>query len=144
MTDIIVTIPKDRWQTFVMAQREGAETAHLIYGDRPPLAAGDYLYIVAHGALRCAIDVHSMSPSRGGFLVRGIFRGGLTVADGIRGFPGWLPATFQRCDLLAFPGWQRDGITRFAGRLAHLTPPVAPVPYFAHGKAASEQGGSSA
>jgi hypothetical protein len=140
MTDIIVTVPKDRWSSFVAAQREGAETAHLIYGDRPPLAAGDFLYVVAYGCIRCAIDVHSVSPSRGGHLVRGIFRGGLTAADGIRGFPGWLPATFARGDLLAFPGWQRFGISSFPGHLAHLAPPV---PYFAHGKTASEQGGSS-
>jgi len=136
MTDIIVTIPKDRWPDFARSHRDGGDASHTLYGARPPLLAGDYLYFLARGRVRCAIDVSGIEPHRGGFLVRGIFRAAWTTDDFIKGFRGWQPAPFARDRVRADRAWQ------------HFSPPPSfshlPAAPLAHGKTSSEQGGSSA
>jgi hypothetical protein len=145
MTDIAVTIPRNRWQEFCLEPcAGGALRSYRLYGEWPPLVTGDFLFFVSHRRLRCAIEVERLVRHRGGCLVTGFFRPGITVKDDIAGFQGWRRVNFAPHELLAFAGWRRDGVTNFASRLSHLGPTPEPLPPYAHGKDRSQQGGSSA
>lgn len=142
MTDIAVTIPRDRWPEFITGPcGAGVARSYTIYGDQPPLIAGDHLYFVAHDRVRCAIEVDRVAFARGGHIVIGWFCPALTVRDAIAGFRGWRRVNFTRADLLAFDGWQGEGVSVHRSRNAD---PAAGLPPYAHGKSRSEQGGSSA
>lgn len=139
MTDIAVTIPRDRWPDFIAAPAlcaEGAPRSHVIYGARPPCAEGDTLYFVSHRRLRAGLTIERITAHRGGFLVVGSFRPGITVIEDIAGFQGWQRAGFRPREIVPFPDWQTAGL--FYPKRTEA------VPDYAHGKSRSQQGGSSA
>lgn len=148
MADVVVTVPKhmwadwlaegelpgqDRWDCFFCPPGGGCQICHdtgeltpgdtrwhFYLGGSPPtdVAAGDRVYIVAHGRLRGYSPLLRLEhPCWRGFdrpsgfaFVRGGGAEALTVPDPIRGFQGWRYRWWDRADEIPFPDWKTAGV----------------------------------
>jgi hypothetical protein len=163
MTDIVVTVPRERWNDWHAGLGGGDPAGHRrslhIYGDRPPCSCGDLLYIVSHGRLRLVIEIESVQPLRGGWFLWGLVLKPATLpATFIQGFPKWRARWWEPRDEAPFPDWRIAYVGSVDGgqpyhspRSSHMrsiglgAPPAPlPMPALPHGKTPSEQGGSSA
>ena len=120
MTDLVVTVPRERWQAWL---DEGACAGdppasvdralefgfHLYRCERPPIGEGERLYIAAHGAIRGYAFVSAVAARRGTWV---IFRYAPAVAVTIRefvpGFHGWRRIWWRRDAEAPFPDWKNQ------------------------------------
>jgi hypothetical protein len=154
MTAIVVTIPRDKWPDWLKQHGRGDQRGKMrafhLYDDkgRPPCDAGDLLYVVALGKLRCVLMVENNVPLRGGWYVMATMIRGVTLPFPIGGFPRWRRRDWKIDQEQEFPNWRGDELEPACS--VTTSPPTAPasaaerVPEYAHGKTAGEQGGSSA
>ena len=120
MTDLVVTIPRDRWQAWLDegdlagdAPTHGHDWGFYVsHCAAPPIDAGDALYIVAHGRLRgFALVSKPVCASRGGYLItRAANAKAVTIAETINGFQGWRRRWWNLADELPFPDWKTRGV----------------------------------
>lgn len=112
MTDIVVTVPRAGWPRFLEEPCTAfAQRTWLFYPDRPPLNPGDWLHVVSHGRLRCAIVIdRALMPQRGGFLACGLFRPAITIGETIDGFRGWKRVWWSPRELEEFPEWRTKSV----------------------------------
>lgn len=118
MADLVVTVPKDLWPGWIAEgdaagqPESGTEWAFWIGGGRPPIEAGDRLYIVAHGRLRGYAHVTRVMKTERSW---GICRCGGAVACTldvpILGFRGWRKVWWKREEELPFPDWKTAGVS---------------------------------
>lgn len=116
MPDVVVTVPKDRWEDWIAegdAAGEpwsGEEWHFYLAGQKPQIAKGERVYIVAHGKLRGyapLIRIEDTERWDGYALVR---RGGavaITVPEHIVGFRGWRYRWWKTEDERPFPNWRK-------------------------------------
>ena len=117
MSDVVVTVPKDRWADWISegdlpgqiwgSGDAGSDGWYDFYlgGPLPDIKPGDRVYIVAHGRLRgyaplVRVDRRERSLVRQGGAVA------VTIPEPIRGFQGWRYRWWDRSAEVAFPDWQ--------------------------------------
>jgi hypothetical protein len=123
MPDLVVTVPKNLWFSWVAEGDlpgepwSGYESHFWISRDTlPVLGVGDRLYIVAHGRLRGFAPVTGMeeqcrlAPARACIMRRGDAQA-VTIGTSIRGFRGWQYRWWYRADEHPFPDWRTSGVT---------------------------------
>jgi hypothetical protein len=114
MTDVVVTVPKGRWQEWIdegdLPGDEAQSESHFMLGAMPAISIGERVYIVAHGKLRgyapledtedfCSLNVSRCCLIRTGGAVA------VTIARPIPGFQGFRYRWWDRADERAFPDW---------------------------------------
>jgi len=117
MTDIAITVARENWQTLLnILGREnprGRIHSFNLYGEaRPPSNAGDLLYVISHGRLRCAFQIERIFPHRGHWQIVATFLRPVTLAGYVAGYPQcrriwWNP----RHDQLPFDAWRTEGVS---------------------------------
>lgn len=117
MSDICVTVPRNRWLEWIAEgdlpgdDATGDEYAFWLGGPRPDIHPGDRVYIAAHGKLRGYAPLTRIVPSPGGGF--GLCRAGgavaCTIDEPIRGFRGWQYRFWRREDETPFPDWREAG-----------------------------------
>jgi hypothetical protein len=119
MSDVVVTVPKDRWADWLDegdlpgdewgtgdANRDGWYDFYL-GGALPKIEPGERVYIVAHGRLRGYAPLVRLSRSS---LVRQGGAVAVTIPEPIRGFQGWRYRWWDRSIEVPFPNWQTEGV----------------------------------
>lgn len=133
MSDIVVTVPKGKWAEW-LGEGDLAYDHEMMpagwagdceYGFTfgpgvpvPKIAAGERVYVVAHGRLRgyAPLVKITTAPERfggrpGGFaLVRRGAAVACTIDGAVRGFQGWRYRWWEYPDEFPFPGWQTEGV----------------------------------
>lgn len=136
MTDLVVTIPRERWTGFIThSTGANCSRSYDFYGERPPLVEGDWLFFLSHRRIRAAIAVHRVMPMGPITRAVGAFKPAITVAESRQGFKGWQRAWFSMRDVVEFSEWRTKGV---------WLPPSPAEDALAHGKTAAEHAGSSA
>lgn len=114
MTDIVVTIPRGRWQDWLDEgdlpgdAPTGDEYVFYLGGAVPQIRPGDRVYVCAHGKLRGYAPLTGLDRyGPGRFALR---RAGgavaCTIAEAIQGFRGWRYRWWDYADELPFPDWR--------------------------------------
>jgi hypothetical protein len=115
--NLVVTVPKWFWPEWIAegdAVGEpctGEEWGFFLGGNKPPIGAGDRLYIVAHGLLRGFAPVTALKETDWGWVI--CREGGavaVTIDELIPGFRGfrkvWWPEEMEK----PFPDWKTKGV----------------------------------
>lgn len=140
MTDIVVTVARDKWAAFLaehgVGTNRGRQHVFHLFGDRPPSSIGDRLYVVSHGRLRCALMIELIVPHHGGWQVVASFIRAAALPGFVQGFPDWRRRWWRDLDELPFPDWRTEAVA--------ISADPSPVPDYAHGKTRSEHAGPSA
>ena len=129
MPDIVVTVPKDRWEDWIAEgdavgeTPTGEEWGYYVWADtRPTCVPGDRCYVVAHGLLRGFAPVVAVrwSPAeRAWAICRRAGAEAVTIERPIVGFRGWRVRDWPREAERPFPDWMtRDVPPKVAARLA--------------------------
>lgn len=126
MADVVVTVPKDLWEDWIMEGDSvgepptGETWGFYTYGadctDR--VKAGDRCYVVAHGRLRGYAPITSVvfTPRRPGQRIgkivfcRAAGAEAVTVKAPIKGFRGYQMRWWDRKNEIPFPTWQTEGV----------------------------------
>lgn len=113
MSDLVVTVPKNLWAMWLEEgdlpgdPYSGDESTFYLGGGRPPIVAGERLYIVAHDRLRGYAPVVRVDATGRGY---GIIREGgavaLTIAESIIGFRGFRKRWWDRAIEKPFHDWK--------------------------------------
>ncbi len=129
MSDIVVTVPRDRWEDWIAegdavgAPASGDEWGFFLYAcERPPIDRGERLYIVAHGRVRGYAPVTRVQWSaaeRAWVICR---RGGavaVTILTPAQGFRGWRRKWWTHAHEVPFSAWRTEDVPpRMAARIA--------------------------
>jgi len=115
MPDIVVTIPKwfglHKWVAEGDAAGQpwsGQLWNFYTGGRRPDCLPGDRVYIVFNGKLRGYAPLVSLRwKGKLGCLTRGGGAVAVTIAEHIRGFPGWRYRWWSLADERSFPDWMK-------------------------------------
>ena len=109
MADVVVTVPKRLWAEWIAEGDlpgevpSGDEFAFYIGGPLPKIAAGERVYVVAHGKLRGYAPLVRLRP---GALIRAGGAVAVTIDEPIPGFRGWRYRWWRREDERDFPNWR--------------------------------------
>lgn len=114
MPDLVVTVPQECWSAWIAEgdaagePETGEEWAYFVGGlRRPPIEAGERLYIVAHDHLRGYAPVTQVAKVEGRW---GIGRKGgavaVTIGQTIDSFRGYRQRWWPREDEQPFPDWK--------------------------------------
>ncbi|HWQ10116.1 MAG TPA: DUF1489 family protein [Holophaga sp.] len=119
MADIVVTVPKGLWSEWLeegdlagQPWSEEAEYHFWIRPDRlPMIAAGERVYIVAHGRLRgfaplVRIERDCILARTRACLVRRNDAVAVTIPGDVTGFQGWRYRWWNRATEVPFPEWK--------------------------------------
>ena len=119
MTDVVVTVPKDRWSEWI-AEGDlpgdvwgfgdaGAVGWYDFYigGPMPDIKPGERVYIVAHGRLRGYAPLVRRTAHS---LIRRGDAVAVTIPTPIQGFRGWRYRWWHRDEETPFPDWQTEGV----------------------------------
>jgi hypothetical protein len=128
MTDVVVTIPKSRWEEWLAegdlpdTPWSGLESHYYFGGGQPSIQPGDLVYVVAHGKLRGYaplvrldwLDYHSWAFVRHGGAVAVTLLEEVESEHGewhtqpatIKGFRGWRYRWWERREEVPFPDWR--------------------------------------
>jgi hypothetical protein len=115
--DIVVTVPMGFWPEWIEEgdaagePSTGEEWGFFMGGRRPPVEAGDRLYVVAHGRLRGFAPVTRLAHTDNGFAI--CREGGgvaVTIDETIKGFRGWRRRWWSRADERPFPDWMTANV----------------------------------
>lgn len=110
MSDVLVTVPKNRWAEWVAEgdapgdEESGAEYVFWVGGPLPDIKPGERVYICAHGKLRGYAPLIRAVPGYG--LIRGGGAVACTIDEPITGFRGWRYRWWSRDDERPFPDWR--------------------------------------
>ena len=113
--DLVVTVPKWFWREWIAEgdaagePETGTEWGFFLgnRGAKPPIEAGDRLYIVAHNRLRGYAPVTALRDTPHAWAI--CRKGGgvaVTIPDRIRGFQGFRKRWWERGNEVAFPDWK--------------------------------------
>ena len=121
MPDVVVTVPKDRWQDWLdegdLPGQQAKFYSHFWVRTLPDILPGDRVYIVAHGRLRGYAPLVGVEQpchlNRGrSCLMREGGAVAVTIPRPITGFMGWRYRFWDRIDEVPFPDWQTAGVER--------------------------------
>lgn len=121
MTDVVVTVPKMFWRSWIAEGDLPGEAAQYeshfwASGLLPPLEPGDRVYIVSHGRVRgyaplvrieqrCTLRPSTKCLLREGGAVA------VTIDEPVRGFQGVRRRWWDRSRERPFPDWQTAGVS---------------------------------
>lgn len=116
MSDVVVTIPQRLWDSWLAegdlpGEEPQYESHFWIPRPLPKIAAGERVYVVAHGALRgyaplVRLEAYCvLNPGRGCLLRTG-GAVAVSIARSIPGFQGYRYRFWDRGDEVPFPGWR--------------------------------------
>jgi hypothetical protein len=116
--DLVVTCPKGLWAEWIAEGDCPGDTPtgiewgfFLGRGPRPPVEAGERLYIVAWGRLRGYAPVTRVVQNEGGWAIcREGAAVAVTIRAGIMGFRGWRAVWWDRFQEREFPDWRTAGV----------------------------------
>lgn len=115
--DLVVTVPKWFWPEWIAEgdaagePETGTEWGFFLGGAKPPIEAGDRLYIVAHNRLRGYAPVTSLGQhSRKWVICRKGNAVAVTIAETIKGFRGFRKVWWDRIQEVPFPEWKTTGV----------------------------------
>ena len=113
MSDLVVTIRRDRWQIWVAEEdeaiEEGRSRSHRLELERPPIEPGERVYFASHGLIRGYAPLVRLAQDgvwvlhRGRFVACSHF---YPVAD----FRGFRPRQWGREIEGPFPDWRTRGV----------------------------------
>jgi len=115
--NLVVTVPKWFWPEWITegdAVGEpvtGEEWGFFLGGAKPPIGAGDLLYIVAHNRLRGYAPVTDLQFNGSQWAI--CRRGGavaITIPERIRGFQGFRKVWWPKEAEIPFPDWKTEGV----------------------------------
>ena len=122
MTDVVVTVPMDRWDEWITEGDlpgdawSGMESHFNLAGPRPFVQPGERIYIVSRGKLRGYAPLVRIDQGRiwgpgahdpiGFALVRHGGAVAVTIPEAIRGFRGWRYRFWDYADERPFPNWR--------------------------------------
>lgn len=116
MSDLVVTVPKGLWLDWIdegdaAGEPESGEEWGFFVSTRPPIVAGERLYIVAHGRLRgYSIVTRVAGPRETGWGWAIGRKGGavaVTIPEPIVGFRGFRRRWWEHASEVPFPDWRR-------------------------------------
>ena len=119
MTDVVVTVPKDRWAEWIAeGDLPGEEWGFgdagafgwydfYIGGPMPDIKPSERVYIVAHGRLRGYAPLVRRTAHS---LIRRGDAVAVTIPTPIQGFRGWRYRWWHRDEETPFPDWQTEGV----------------------------------
>lgn len=117
MSDLVVTVPKTLWADWIdegdaVGEPEtGEEWGFFLGGPRPPITAGERLYVVAWGLLRGYAPVTRVERTdRGWAICRRAGAVAVTIEEPIPGFRGWQKVWWPREAERPFPDWMTAGL----------------------------------
>ena len=116
--DVVVTVPKALWEGWLIEGDAAGETPtgtewgfHIGGWNKPKIAPGERVYVVAHGRLRgyapltrLVIQGPKISFCREGGAIA------VTIAAPIKGFQGWRNRWWDRAIEVPFPAWKTEGV----------------------------------
>lgn len=114
--NLVVTVPKWFWPEWIAegdpagAPPSGTEWGFFMRGNKPPIGAGDRLYIVAHNKLRGYSPVTRLGRTDEQSPRWVICREGgavaVTITSPIKGFQGFRKVWWKPEDEIPFPDWR--------------------------------------
>ncbi len=127
MSDVVVTVPKDRWSAWLeegdlapksnrfRPLRTPSEALwEMRFGGTrlPDIRPGERVYIVSHGCLRGFAPLVSLESDRvdSWALIRGRGAVALTIDEEIPGFRGFRYRWWTRASEVPFPDWRSWGV----------------------------------
>lgn len=117
MADLVVTVGKDRWQSWLAegdcagTRSTGRAYPYFLGPQKPPIMPGERLYIVAHGRLRGYAPVTSVKPhGRGWAAVRKGDAVAVTLPWAEHGFLGVRARWWERTMEGPFLDWKTAGV----------------------------------
>lgn len=120
MTDLVVTIPRQRWPQWLAEGDCAGDDRQSKWewgfalgrgGVQPPIEPGERLYILAHGHIRGYAHVTRVAFVKGAWAIyRRQDSHAVTIAGTLSGFPGWRRRWWERKDEIAFPDWKTEGV----------------------------------
>lgn len=113
MSDVVVTVPKNRWADWIDEgdlpgqEWDGTYQYSFYVSSAPSIDPGERVYIVAHGRLRGYAPLAHLDPAGSGYsLVRYGGAVAVTIPDPIGGFRGFRYRWWDRRDEVPFPNWR--------------------------------------
>jgi hypothetical protein len=122
MSDLVMTLRRDWWQTCIAGQLPSSSRGFYVGGRKPParsarrssgeaapppVAPGERLYLVAHGRVRGYVPVSGVARTGRGWTIQ---RGGpavaVTIPEAVADFRGWRAAWWAVSDEVPFPDWR--------------------------------------
>src|SRR5689334_8032348 len=100
------------------------------HGDRPPIATGERVYVVAHGRLRGYAPLVELGHGpKGWSLIRGGGAAAVTISGTIRGFSGYKERWWRREDERPFADWTNEDVPGARPATQHAAParPAPPI-----------------
>lgn len=117
MPDLVVTVPKPLWSAWIAEgdaagdPESGEEWGFYVGRHRPPIEAGERLYIVAWNRLRGFAPVtRAVDTDRGYAICRRSGAVAVTIDPLIKGFRGWHRRWWSREEERPFPEWRTEGV----------------------------------
>jgi hypothetical protein len=113
MPDLAVSIKRNRWPAFLAADCSAGARRYVTAKPAGwPSIVGGRLYIIAHGRLRCAIEVTAVcrTDRRFYFDIIGKFLPAITVPRRIDGFPGLKIPDWNEAAVVPFADWKTAGV----------------------------------
>lgn len=113
MSDLVVTVPKGRWNEWIEEGDLPGETWDATYEysffvfQRPDILPGERVYIAAHGLIRGYAPLVRVDRTMSGYaLVRHGGAVAVTIPDAVRGFQGFRNRWWDRSIEIPFPNWR--------------------------------------
>ncbi len=112
MSDVVVTVPKNRWREWIAegdlpGEPWTGQASYFKVAGWPDIKNGERVYIVAHGKLRgYAPLVALLRTPETTYLVRHFGAVACTIDQPIPGFRGWRYRWWEREDERPFPNWR--------------------------------------
>ena len=126
--DLVVTVPKPIWLDWIDegdpagSGATGTEWGFWLGRSRPPIEAGDRLYIVAWGRLRGYSPVTRLAQdyeTRRWVICRRGNASAVTIPETIPGFRGYRRVWWDRSSERSFPHWRLEGVAEGTIQRAH-------------------------
>lgn len=129
--DLVVTVPKLVWADWLAEgdcagePASGQEWSFFLGQHRPPIAAGERLYVASWGRVRGYAPVTRVAKTTLGWCI--CREGGavaVTIPAAVPGFRGWRLVWWDEADEIPYPDWRSDGVPTLLSTRTDAAPAV--------------------